>query len=194
MKVALDKEAFSRQYIDALVSVLQNLPLDDWARVLQLLERAFVERRQVFIVGNGGSAATASHMANDLMLGVAKEGGRGFRAIALTDSVPLMTAIANDTGYDNVFTAQLRALGRPGDVLIAISGSGKSPNVVEAVKVAREIGIMTVGFLGMGGGQLRELVDAAIVVPSNDYGLIEDIHLMLDHLMTAYFRHWQQVE
>ncbi len=162
--------------------------------MLQLLERAFVERRQVFIVGNGGSAATASHMANDLMLGVAKEGGRGFRAIALTDSVPLMTAIANDTGYDNVFTAQLRALGRPGDVLIAISGSGKSPNVVEAVKVAREIGIMTVGFLGMGGGQLRELVDAAIVVPSNDYGLIEDIHLMLDHLMTAYFRHWQQVE
>ena len=190
----MDREAFSRQHIENLCAVLQNLPFDNWDRVLQCLEIALTEQRMVLIVGNGGSAATASHMANDLMLGVTQKGGKGFRAISLTDNVPVITATANDTDYCNIFSAQLRALGRSGDVLIAVSGSGNSSNVIEAVKVARESGMTIIGFLGMGGGELGKLVDEAVVVPSDDYGLIEDAHMVLDHLMTAYFRHWQQLK
>jgi D-sedoheptulose 7-phosphate isomerase len=187
----VNRKTFPSQYLGNLCTVLQSLSLDDLERVLQRLEAAFIERRTVFIVGNGGSAATASHMANDLMLGVAKEGGQGFRVIALTDNVPVITAIANDHHYADIFSTQLRSLGQAGDVLIAISGSGNSPNVVEAVQVAREIGMTTIGFLGMGGGVLKTLMDAMVVVPSNDYGPIEDVHIVLDHLMTAYFKHWQ---
>lgn len=186
----MDTEGFSRKHIETLCGVLRNLPLGAWTRALQLLERAYVERRQVFLIGNGGSAATASHMANDLMLGVAKGGARGFRAIALTGDVSVITATANDVGFEHIFAVQLRALGRRDDVLIAISGSGNSPNLVEATRVARQLEMVTIGFLGMGGGQLAPLVDVAVVVPSDDYGAIEDVHLVLDHVMTAYFRRW----
>jgi D-sedoheptulose 7-phosphate isomerase len=107
------------------------------ARALEVLEKAYIERRQVFLAGSGGSAATASHMANDLMKGVAKGDRRGFRAIALSDNVPLITAIANDESYSEVFVGQLAALGQPGDVLIVFSGGGNSANIVCAVEVAR---------------------------------------------------------
>lgn len=187
----MDAHEFSKQYLQNLSTVLQELSLDDWSRVLHRLETALVEHRTVFIVGNGGSAATASHMMNDLMLGVAQQGGRGFRAIALTDNIPAMTATANDLGYHSIFSAPLRALGSAGDLLIAISGSGNSQNVIDAVQVAGEIGMTTIGFLGMGGGKLKSLVDESITVPSDDYGPIEDVHMILDHLMTAYFK-WRQ--
>jgi len=190
----MDAHEFSKQYLQNLYAVLQELSLDDWNRVLHRLETALVEQRTVFIVGNGGSAATASHMMNDLMLGVAQGGRRGFRAIALTDNVPAMTATANDLGYRDIFSASLRALGSAGDLLIAISGSGNSQNVIDAVKVAAEIGMTTIGFLGMGGGRLKTMVDESITVPSDDYGPIEDVHRIRDHLMTAYFKGWQHSE
>jgi D-sedoheptulose 7-phosphate isomerase len=157
------------------------------------LEQAFVKRCQVFIAGNGGSAATASHMANDFTKGVTQERGRGLRAISLSDNISLITAIANDKGYNEVFADQLLALGQPGDVLIVISGSGNSANVVRVVEVAQEMQIRTVALLGMGGGRVADMADVSVVVPSDDYGPIEDVHMVFDHLITTYLRYWLAV-
>ena len=137
-----------------------------------------------------GSAATASHMASDLVKGVALQGKPGIRAIALADNVPLLTAIANDHSYEEIFARQLAELGQPGDVLIVISASGNSPNILRVVETAREMKMTTVGFLGMGGGKAFEMVDVAVIVPSNEYGPVEDAHMMFDHLATAYLRKW----
>ncbi|MBI2359349.1 MAG: SIS domain-containing protein [Deltaproteobacteria bacterium] len=190
----MDQRDFLEKYIDSLCTALRSLLLDDLLRVFQTLEEAHRERRRVFLAGNGGSAATASHMANDLMKGVAKRGGRGFRAIALSDNVPTITAIANDESYEEIFAGQLRELAQPDDVLIVFSGSGNSPNIVRAVEVAREMELNTIGFLGMRGGRVGGMVDIPVVVPSNDYGIIEDVHLMFDHLVTAYFERCQAPE
>lgn len=187
-----DRISFARRYIDTLGAVLRELPVEGLAETLRVLERAHLDRRHVFIAGNGGSAATASHMANDLQWGLAQLGTPGLRAIALSDNVPLLTAIANDRSYQDVFSAQLESLADAGDVLIVISGSGNSPNVVRAVEVARRKGLVTVGFLGMTGGKLRSMVDVPVVVPSDDYGPIEDLHMMFDHLCTAYLRRWAE--
>ena len=182
---------FLKGYVESVRTVLRNLDFDALARVLEVLERAYAERRRVFLSGNGGSAATALHMANDLMKTVAKDGGHGFRAISLSDNIATITAIANDESYAEVFAGQLMALGEAGDVLIVLSASGNSPNIIRALEVAREMRLTTIGFLGMGGGRAGSLVDVSIVVPSNEYGPIEDVHMMFDHLVTAYFAHLQ---
>ncbi len=190
MSQSSDREAFARRYIDDLCCVLRDLPLHDLGRALETLEKAFVERRQVFLAGNGGSAATASHMANDLMLGLAKDVGQGFRAIALSDNVPLITAIANDQSYSEIFAWQLAELGQPGDVLFVLSGSGNSANIVRAVEVARQMQIVTIAFLGMGGGKVAKMADVSVIVPSSEYGPIEDVHMAFDHLARAYLYNW----
>jgi D-sedoheptulose 7-phosphate isomerase len=187
-----DRVGFAREYIDTLAAVMRDLPLEALGQALSVLEQAYRARRRVFLVGNGGSAATASHMASDLMWGPVQVGRPGFRAIALSDNVPILTAVANDRAYDDVFAVQLDALADPGDVLIAISGSGNSPNVVRAAEVARHKGLTLVGFLGRGGGKLAPMCDVAVVVPSGDYGPIEDLHMMFDHLCIAYLRRWAQ--
>ena len=182
------RTAFAKRYVDDLAKVLADLPIDAIGRAMELLESAHESGRRVFIVGNGGSAATASHMANDLVWGLAQLGKPVFRAMALSDNVALITAISNDRSYAEVFALQLEALADKGDVLVAISGSGNSANVVRAAEVAKEKGMRIIGFLGMGGGKLAKMVDIPILVPSSDYGPIEDIHMMLDHLMIGYFR------
>jgi D-sedoheptulose 7-phosphate isomerase len=184
--------AFARQYVDELCDVLRSVPVHAVVQVLEILEKALMEDHQVFIAGNGGSAATASHIANDLCKTVinSNPSQKGFRAIALTDNVPLLTAWANDVGYEEIFAGQLRSLAKPGDVLIVVSGSGNSVNVIRAAKVARDMGLVIIGLLGRDGGQLQPLVDAAVVVPAEEYGLIEDAHLAVNHLITAYFRNW----
>lgn len=187
--MAEDRVAHARGYIERLTSVLSAMPFDDISVAIEILDEARRDDRQVFLAGNGGSAATASHMANDLLKTVTKTGGRGLRALALTDNVPLLTAIGNDLSYDAIFSAQLERLARPGDVLVVITGSGRSMNIVEAVRTAREMGVRTVGFLGMGGGVIGSMVDVAIVVPSDDYGPIEDVHMVLDHLVTDWMLH-----
>ena len=189
-----DRAAFAQRYLNTLRDVLFALPLSDLVRVLDVLETAFAQRRQVFLAGNGGSAATASHMANDLSKTVGGSGTsqRGFRAIALTDNVPLLAAWANDVGFEEVFVGQLRPLAQAGDVLIVLSGSGRSMNVVRAVEWAKQNGMITIGLLGKDGGLLRALVDISVIVPADAYGPIEDTHLILNHLITAYFQ--QQLE
>ncbi len=186
MHVDNHKEEFARQYVGELCGVLNALPFEWLARALETLELALIEGRHVFIVGHGGSAATASHMANDLMKTLEKRSGTSMRAIALTDNVPIITAIANDVDYAEIFSGQLTTLGGPGDVLVAISASGNSPNILRAIDVAREIGMRSIALLGMNGGDAAKRADISVVVPSDDYGPIEDVHAMFNHLITAY--------
>lgn len=157
-------------------------------RVEEVLLRAWREQRLVFIAGNGGSAATASHWANDLNKGTAVPGQPRFRAVALTDSVPLMTAWANDVAYDSIFVEQLANLCRPGDLLVVISGSGNSPNIVAAARWAREHGATVVGLTGGTGGQLRGLVDHCVLAPTHRMEQIEDVHLVVAHALCVALR------
>lgn len=184
----IDARAFAQDYFGTLARVMEELPRDALAEALRELEAAHERDCQVFLAGNGGSAATASHMASDLLWGLPRAGLPALRALSLTDNVPAFTAIANDAGFEHAFAAQLDALARKDDLLIVISASGNSANVVAAAEVARKRGLRTVGFLGMGGGRLRDLVDVPVVVPSNDYGPIEDVHMIFDHLALAYLR------
>ena len=153
-----------------------------------ILYRAYQNRKQVFVIGNGGSAATASHMACDLGKNTIKANVPRFRIMSLTDNTPLLSALANDVGYSFVFAEQLVNLVQPGDVLVAISASGNSPNVVEAMRYSRARGATVVALLGFDGGEAAELADEHIVVPSEDYGIVEDIHLILNHALVGYFQ------
>jgi len=176
------------QYITSLQPMLAGLAGEDLVRVESVLLRARSEGRMIFIIGNGGSAATASHMANDLNKGAAVPGQPRFRALALTDNVPLITAWANDTHYGNIFVEQMANFFEPGDVLVAISGSGNSPNVITAVEWAARNGAVTIGFTGGDGGRLRHVVDCPVVVPSNRMEQIEDMHLILAHALCVSLR------
>jgi D-sedoheptulose 7-phosphate isomerase len=182
---------FAADYLTGLKAVLDRLPLAEFERVTQAVEAAHAAGKQIFVIGNGGSAATASHMMNDLNKGTLGHKGdapwKRFRVIALTDNVSLMTAWANDTDYNHIFSEPLKNLAQPGDLLIAISASGNSPNIITAVEVAKQLGVKVVGIAGFGGGKLAKLSDVAFVVPSEDYGPIEDVHMILDHMLTSYF-------
>ena len=174
-------------YLDDLKQALAGLDLEGVKKVRQVLDQARAEGKQVFLCGNGGSASTASHMANDLGKGASLAGGEPFKVIALTDNIPWMTALANDLSYEDIFVEQLHNFAGEGDVLIAISVSGNSPNVLKAVELANERGLTTVGWTGFGGGRLAELVDLPIVVDSHHMGRVEDVHVVLMHLMCYYF-------
>ena len=166
-------------------------------RIAAVFLAARKEDRTIFFFGNGGSASTASHFVTDIAKvagGTEARGkGRRFRCLSLNDNLPGLTAWANDVGYAQVFAGPLRALAEKGDVVVAISGSGNSPNVLEGVKAAREMGLTTVGLTGMGGGKLKDLVDVPMVVPSNSMQHTEDTHLIVLHLLTAYLRDEQPV-
>jgi D-sedoheptulose 7-phosphate isomerase len=181
---------FAKAYLTELKSVLDRLPLDAIDRVVQAIEAAHAAGRQIFVIGNGGSAATASHMMNDLCKGTLGHRGdaswKRFRVIALTDNVSLMTAWANDTDYNHVFSEPLRNLAQRGDLLVAISASGNSPNIIAAVEAAKQIGVQVVGLAGFGGGKLAKMADVSFVVPSDGYGPVEDVHMILDHIITGY--------
>ena len=181
----------AKEYLTGLKSVLDKLPLDVIDKMMAAIEEAHAQRRQIFVIGNGGSAATASHMMNDLNKGTLGHKGdapwKRFKVIALTDNVSLMTAWANDTNYNTVFAEPLKNLADRGDVLIAISASGNSPNIIAAVEAAKQIGLTVLGLGGFTGGKLAQLADACFVVPSNGYGPVEDVHMILDHIITGYF-------
>ena len=179
---------FASQYLDGLRSCLDEIASDDVEAVVSAIYEAYEAGRQVFIVGNGGSAATASHMACDLGKTAAVEGRARLRVFSLTDNVPLMTAIANDIGYDRLFVEQLRNLLNPDDLVIVVTGSGDSPNVVQAARYAKEKGAVTVGLLGFGGGAVRTIVDYHVTISSTHYGHVEDVHMVLNHIISSSFR------
>ncbi|HXI83784.1 MAG TPA: SIS domain-containing protein [Verrucomicrobiae bacterium] len=181
---------FAKDYIKGLKDVLDRIPLEPVDEIIQAIELAQNNRQQVFVIGNGGSAATASHMMNDLCKGTLGHKGDApwprLRVIALTDNVSLMTAWANDTDYNHIFSEPLKNLAERGDLLVAISASGNSPNILAAVEAAKQIGVKVIGLTGFGGGKLAKLADISFVVPSDGYGPVEDVHMILDHIITGY--------
>ncbi len=179
---------FAESYFNALKRCYEEVSLDKINRVAEILLAVQERGGKILIFGNGGSAATASHMACDLSKTTMVEGQRSIRAISLADDVAIMTAWANDTSYDLVFQQQVANLLDHGDVVIGISASGNSPNVLRAVEYANQHGAITIGLIGFGGGKLKSLVNVDVTISSRDYGVVEDFHLTLDHLLSAYIR------
>lgn len=175
-------------YLSGIAAAIGGLPLDKIAAVVELINEASLKGSRVFIFGNGGSAATASHFACDLTKGTICEDKPRLKVFALADNTPLFSAWANDTDYGNVFSEQMQSLAEPGDIAIAISGSGDSPNVLNGTSVARIKGATTVGFIGFDGGKLKDLVDIPLIVASSSMEQVEDIHLMLAHVITVCLR------
>jgi D-sedoheptulose 7-phosphate isomerase len=171
------------EYLDRLAKTMAAVSRSEIGEVIDLLERAYDEGRAVFVMGNGGSAATSSHMVADLNKGVSTGKQRQFRVVSLNDNIPSMMAIANDFGYDRIFVDQIRGLMIPGDLVIGISGSGNSLNVIKAIEYANANGGITIAFTGYTGGKLREIARYRLHVPVEDMQLAEDSHLILNHLI-----------
>lgn len=185
-------EEFIELYLGEVGDHLDSISRPSIAQAGARLLRAYRDGSQVLVAGNGGSASTASHLACDLgktVLGAEPHGRSArFRVVSLADNVALLTAWANDHGYEDVFAEQVKSLGRRGDVLVVVSVSGRSPNVLSALAAARARGLETIGLLGLDGGEARELCDDSIVVPSADFGHVESAHLVVCHLLTEWFK------
>lgn len=180
---------FVSQYLERLKSILDNIDPNVINEIITLLEQTIVTKSRIYIIGNGGSSATASHMVNDLGAGLRRRDIINFDVISLGDNSPVVTAIANDIGYENIFYMQLKGLIKPNDIVIAISCSGDSPNIKKAVKYSRGLGCKVVGITGFDGGYLKENSDINFHVdaPKNEYGLVEDVHMILDHIIYSYY-------
>ncbi|MCK4777048.1 MAG: SIS domain-containing protein [Actinomycetia bacterium] len=182
---------FVQEYFSYIYSLLEGMDLNQISAFVEELENAREKQKTVFFIGNGGSAATASHMANDFGTISLKKGlEKPLRATALTDNVALITCIANDSCYESLFTDQLRIYYQPGDVLVAISASGNSENIINAAKWVKSKGGRVTGLLGFDGGELKNYCDVAILVktPKGEYGPVEDIHMILDHLISTWLQ------
>jgi D-sedoheptulose 7-phosphate isomerase len=182
------KESFVKMYTSQIAEVLSALPEDKFIEINSVLQDARETGKQIFVVGNGGSAAAASHMVCDFGKNTREAGKKRIRAICLNDNIPSVMAYANDEGYDVIFSEQLLALGRTGDILIAISGSGNSGNILKAIETARQMDIKVIGLTGFKGGKMKELTDICLVVPSDSMEMIEDIHLIINHILAGLLR------
>ena len=182
-----DPVTFAHAYLDYLNQVLGKIDRKEIGQFVNTLLDARKRGATVFFIGNGGSAATSSHFANDLAVGT-NSYKHPFRVISLTDNQAILTAISNDFGYQDVFVRQLKILGTTGDVLVGISASGNSQNLIEAFQYAKNCGIRTVAITAFDGGKLLPLADEGIHVPTapKEYGPAEDAHMVLDHLIGAY--------
>ena len=169
-------------YVQAQNATLSSVPVEAVARLVELLRQAQAEDRQVFICGNGGSAANASHFATDLGKGASDKLGKRFRVLSLTDNVAWMTALGNDYAYEDIFAGQLQNFARPGDLLLSISVSGNSPNCVKALAWAKKNGVKTLVIVGAKRGRMAEVADEAIVINETHYGRVEDVHMNLLHM------------
>jgi D-sedoheptulose 7-phosphate isomerase len=170
-------------YISTLQGTLNILPVEQIESLAQTLQDARMDGKRVFVMGNGGSASTASHFVCDLGKNTRMDGWPDFKVIGLTDNMAIFSAYANDEGYDQAFARQLTSLIQDGDVVIGISASGNSPNVLNAIAAAKRHNALTIGFTGFNGGKLRQMVDINIHVDSNIIEHVEDIHLMLEHMI-----------
>jgi D-sedoheptulose 7-phosphate isomerase len=175
-------------YLDRLRAALDDLPRDRLSALSDTLMRAYRNNKQVFIVGNGGSSSTASHMAADLAKNTIGPNMKRFRIVSLNDNAAIVTALANDLGYENIFCEQLNNLIQAGDVLIVVSASGNSPNVLKAIDYARSRSAEVIGLLGFDGGEAAKLADNALIVHSDHYGVVEDVHLIINHILVDHFK------
>ena len=174
----------SQLYFEQLLHVVPLLSFDLMDHIVATLHQAYERRRTIFLFGNGGSASLASHMACDLGKGTSSHRrAKRVRVVALTDNLPTITAYANDCGYEHIFSEQLKNLAQSGDIAFAISGSGNSPNVIEALQVARSLKMTTIGIGGFAGGKMKDLCDIPLIVPSGNMQFIEDLHLCIAHCL-----------
>lgn len=178
---------FIQEYKEKALEVIREIPDSDVAALIEILDEARRAGRQIFTCGNGGSASTASHLANDLGKGASIGRNQRFRILALTDNIAWVTALANDLDYSEIFVEQLKNYANPKDVLIAFSGSGNSPNVLQAIQWANENGLKTVGVTGRPGGKLGTSAQTAIFVESGHMGRIEEGHFLIQHLAGYFF-------
>jgi D-sedoheptulose 7-phosphate isomerase len=172
-------------YLAQAELVLPRLPVREIEQIAEILFCAYQSGRTIFTFGNGASAALASHLACDLSKGTAQEGAPRMKVLSLNDNIPLMTAWANDTAYENVYAEQLKNFVQPDDVAFAISCSGNSRNVLQALRTARASGAITVGLTGFQGGHLKDLCDCCAIVPSNSMQIIEDMHAIIAHAVSS---------
>jgi D-sedoheptulose 7-phosphate isomerase len=180
-------------YSSKLQKVLSS---SDWSNVdilAQEMMRCWQEKQQVFLCGNGGSAGNALHLANDFLYGIAKKTGGGLRVNSLSANTAVMTCLANDVGYDSIFSEQLAVQAQAGDLLIALSGSGNSPNIIRVIEQAKKMGVKSCAILGFTGGKCKELAELPIHFPVNDMQIAEDMQLIVGHMMMQWLysnRNW----
>jgi D-sedoheptulose 7-phosphate isomerase len=180
-------KAWITQYIGLQKAALDSVPVDEVSRIIETLRAAHREDRQIFVFGNGGSAANASHFATDLGKGASDKLGKRFRVLSLNDNVSWLTALGNDYAYEDVFAGQLRNYGKPGDVVLTLSVSGNSPNVVKAVEWANQNGLHTIALVGAKRGRLADIARQAIVINDTHYGRVEDAHMGICHMICYAF-------
>lgn len=180
-------EDYVSAYVKFQKAALDSIPVDQVAQLIQKFKKAWAEDRQIFVFGNGGSAANASHFVTDLGKGASDAAKKPFRCLSLNDNGPWMTAIGNDYSYEEVFSRQLMNYGRPGDLVLSLSVSGSSPNVVAAMEWAKEHGLYTIALVGGKRGKLAELADFFIVIDSTHYGRVEDAQMGICHMICYAF-------
>lgn len=181
-----------KTYIEKEIEVLNMLDINAINSAICEIVAAFEREGNIYTFGNGGSASTASHFANDFNKGISEYTEKKFRFICLNDNVPTVMAVANDIGYDEVFRFQLRGKLDKKDLVIGISGSGNSKNVVNAIEYAKQEGIRTLGITGYDGGKVKQMVDASLHVPIKNMQITEDIHMVFDHMMmTVLYQVWK---
>lgn len=174
-----------KKYINRLHQILNNISEAELSKFAELIKDAQINQHTVFVIGNGGSASTASHWATDLGKGLHHRKDRGVKALSLADNIAWISAAANDINYDSIFSDQLRAHGKNGDLLVAISASGNSPNIVEAIRQAKDMDITSLSIVGFDGGRAMEMSNFAVHIPTDHgkYGLVEDVQLILNHFL-----------
>lgn len=178
---------FITSYLNKTSGMIEQLQSPDIQKIINILDKARKEKRQVFICGNGGSAATASHFTVDLGKGASMDRDPRFKIICFNDCTPWITALGNDFSYDRIFVEQLKNFASEGDVLMTISGSGNSPNIIQAVEWANEHGVTTIGMTGRPGGKLGQIAQHPVFVESSHMGRIEDGHSLILHVVGYYF-------
>lgn len=180
-------EEFTGGYIQGLEETLRDIPLEQIAELGSILYEAYREGRQIFVLGNGGSAAAASHWVCDFNKGINTPNSRRAKFVSLADNTGIVTALGNDISYDEIFAYQLENFAGPGDVVLALSVSGNSPNLLRGLECGKKLGCKTAAIVGDYGGKAGEQADFTLTIPSRNYGIVEDIHLILNHVISQYF-------
>jgi len=185
----LEFKSYTTQYISDLHNLMETVNLKELENMKSHIKKQDKKNSRIYIIGNGGSASTASHMANDLGTGLKRRNILSLDIVSLCDNTAISSALANDIGYQNIFYMQLRDILKPEDTVIAISCSGNSPNIIEAVKYAQTVGSTIIGLTGFSGGELKNISDINVhfSTSNRDYGLVEDAHMIVNHILYSYF-------
>ena len=184
------KGDYARKYLSYLTDIIASMDLAIIEAIIEAIQETGRRGGIIYFIGNGGSASVASHYANDMKIGARLPGAKPLNAVSLTDNIPILTALANDEGYEKIFVRQLDGIMTPDDALVAFSVSGNSPNILEAIRYASLLGAVTIGCTGFDGGQLKRAADIVLHIPTNhgEYGPAEDIFAIMGHLIASYLK------